>query len=110
MALVAVLAMCVWAFRKYAKGSFMRKMASASLVFIVIEALIGAVLVLFKLVALNPSIVRAFSMAAHLINTFILLAVLTLNGLVCQWRKAFLRFAFGAKLYGIYQSRFREFC
>jgi heme A synthase len=89
LALVAVLAMCVWAFRKYAKGSFMRKITSASLVFIVIEALIGAILVLFKLVALNPSIVRAFSMAAHLINTFILLAVLTLTAWFASGGKPF---------------------
>lgn len=89
LALVAVLAMCLWAFRKYARGNFMRKMASASLIFIVIEALIGAILVLFKLVALNPSIIRAFSMAAHLINTFVLLAILTLTAWFASGGKPF---------------------
>jgi heme A synthase len=79
LAFVAVLVLLIWAFRKFAKGNLMRKMAFASFVFITVEALIGAVLVLFKLVALNPSMIRAFSMTAHLINTFILLAVLTLT-------------------------------
>jgi heme A synthase len=89
LALVAVLSLFVWTFRKYASGSLMRKMASASMILIVIEALIGAVLVLNKLVALNPSIVRAFSMAAHLINTFILLAVLTLTAWFASGGKPF---------------------
>lgn len=89
LALIAVVVMCVWAFRKYARGSLLRKMAFASLILIIIEALIGAMLVLFKLVALNPSIVRAFSMAAHLINTFVLLAVLTLTAWFASGGKPF---------------------
>jgi heme A synthase len=79
LAFIAVLVLLIWAFRRFAKGDLMRKMAFASFVFITIEALIGAALVLFKLVALNPSMIRAFSMTAHLINTFVLLAVLTLT-------------------------------
>jgi heme A synthase len=89
LALVAVFVMFIWASRKYTKSSLMRKMAFASLILIIIEALIGAVLVLFKLVALNPSIIRAFSMAAHLINTFILLAVLTLTAWFASGGKPF---------------------
>jgi heme A synthase len=41
------------------------------------EALVGAGLVLFRMVADNPSTARAGWMAAHLINTFLLLAALT---------------------------------
>lgn len=41
------------------------------------EALIGAGLVLFRMVADNPSNARAAWMSAHLINTFLLLASLT---------------------------------
>jgi heme A synthase len=41
------------------------------------EALIGAGLVLFRMVADNPSSARAAWMSAHLINTFLLLASLT---------------------------------
>jgi heme A synthase len=44
------------------------------------EALLGAGLVLFELVAHNDSLTRAFSLAAHLLNTFLLLGSLTLTG------------------------------
>jgi heme A synthase len=40
------------------------------------EALVGAGLVLFRMVADNPSTARAAWMAAHLVNTFLLLAAL----------------------------------
>ncbi len=41
------------------------------------EALVGAGLVLFRMVADNPSSARAAWMSAHLVNTFLLLAALT---------------------------------
>lgn len=41
------------------------------------EALVGAGLVLFRMVAENPSTARAAWMSAHLVNTFLLLAALT---------------------------------
>lgn len=69
------------AFAVYPKGDIVRKGAVATLVFVIIEALIGALLVLFELVAHNASLTRAFSMAAHLINTLLLLAAITLTGL-----------------------------
>ena len=43
------------------------------------EAAVGAGLVLFRLVADNASMARALFMAAHLTNTFVLLAALTLT-------------------------------
>jgi heme A synthase len=43
------------------------------------EALLGAGLVLFKLVAHNDSLARAFSLGAHLLNTFLLLGSLALT-------------------------------
>jgi len=49
------------------------------MLFMVTEALIGAGLVVFELVAYSDSIARAFSIAAHLVNTFLLLASLTLT-------------------------------
>lgn len=69
------------AFKLYPKGDIVRKGAVATLVFVIIEALIGAMLVLFELVAHNASLTRAFSMAAHLVNTLLLLAAMTLTGL-----------------------------
>ena len=48
-------------------------------VFMVLEALIGAGLVLLELVAGNASIARAWWIAGHLVNTFLLVAALTLT-------------------------------
>lgn len=67
-------------FRIYPKGHIVRTGAVASFVFVIIEALIGAVLVLFELVAHNPSMTRAFSMSLHLINTLLLLGALIATG------------------------------
>jgi heme A synthase len=79
LALVAVVAMLVLARRIFPAGHLARRGARLSLVLIVVEALLGAGLVLFELVADNSSGTRAFSMAAHLVNTFLLLGALTLT-------------------------------
>ena len=47
-----------------------------------VEALVGAGLVLWGLAADNDSIARAVVMAVHLVNTFLLLAALRVGGLV----------------------------
>lgn len=75
--LIAVLA--VWAFRVYPKGHRVRHAAVWSGFFIFTEALIGAGLVLFSLVAHNDSVARVWSHGAHLVNTFLLIMVLTLT-------------------------------
>jgi heme a synthase len=79
IALLAVIGLFVWARRDRPKGDVVRTGALLSLIFIVVEALLGAGLVVFQLVADNASSLRAFSMVAHLVNTFILVAVLTLT-------------------------------
>ncbi len=79
LALLFVGIMAVWAFRAYPKGSLVRRGAALSVIFILTEALLGAGLVLFELVAHNASLARAVSMALHLVNTFILLGALTLT-------------------------------
>src|SRR5690606_31590310 len=48
-------------------------------VFMVLEAAIGAGIVLLEMVADNQSMARAGWMAAHLLNTFLLLAFLALS-------------------------------
>jgi heme A synthase len=55
------------------------RFAAASLVFVVTEALVGAGLVLTGNTAETLTAARPFWMAGHLINTFILLAFLTLT-------------------------------
>lgn len=79
LALLLVVGLVVWAYRAYAKGDRTRRAAVASLFFILLEALIGAGLVLFEYVAENESVARAAWMAVHLLNTFLLLASLALT-------------------------------
>lgn len=79
LSLILVVALFIWAFRVYEKGHPVRQGSSLSLVFIITEALVGAGLVLFQWVAHDASVGRAISIVVHLINTFILLAVLTLT-------------------------------
>ncbi|HEY0737408.1 MAG TPA: COX15/CtaA family protein [Herpetosiphonaceae bacterium] len=79
LALIMIAVMFVWAFRTYPKGHTVRLGAALSSFFIITEALVGAGLVLFELVADNASIARALFMAVHLANTFLLLGALTLT-------------------------------
>ena len=79
LAFLLVLVMLVWAFRAFGRGHIVRRGAAFSMVFIITEALVGAGLVLFEWVAGNDSVARVYSMAVHLINTFLLLATLFLT-------------------------------
>jgi cytochrome c oxidase assembly protein subunit 15 len=79
LALLLVAAMLVWARKVYPAGHPARRWATWSIVFILTEALLGASLVLLGHVAGNESVGRVYSLAAHLINTFLLLGSLTLS-------------------------------
>jgi len=79
IALLLVVGLVVWAFRGRPRGHASRKAAALSLLFMLSEAGVGAGLVLFELVADNQSMARAMFMATHLVNTFLLLAALTLT-------------------------------
>lgn len=69
----------VWfAVRIFPKGSPVRRYSWITLAFTLTEAVIGAVLVLFRLVERNESVVRTFSMCLHLLNTFVLLGALAM--------------------------------
>ena len=68
LALVAVVLLAVWTWRTLAAGHPARRGAAASLAFIVIEALLGAGLVLFRLAAQDESVARAMVMPLHLAN------------------------------------------
>jgi heme A synthase len=78
-ALVAVVGLFVWSRRAAPARSPVRLGAALSLIFMLGEAVLGAGLVLFELVAHNDSLTRAFSLAAHLLNTFLLLGSLALT-------------------------------
>jgi len=79
VALAAVAVLVFWVFRARPKGEATRAAAAAAAIFIVIEAMIGAMLVLFGWVADDQSTGRAVSITLHLVNTFLLLAALTLT-------------------------------
>jgi heme A synthase len=79
LALVLVVTLGVWAFRAYPKGHAVRRGAAASVAFIFSEALVGAGLVLLELVAHDASLKRAVALPTHLVNTFFLLAALSLT-------------------------------
>lgn len=79
LALVFVVALLVWVWRTCAPGHPARKGAVLGVVFMLLEAAIGAGIVLFQYVADNESMARALWMAVHLANTFILIGWITLT-------------------------------
>ncbi len=76
LALLAVVVLAVWAFRTHPKGHAVRRTSAAAVVFMLLEAAIGAGLVLLELVALDASSRRPIAMSLHLVNTFLLLSAL----------------------------------
>lgn len=79
IALILVVAMLLWARRALPKGHPARLGAHLTGGLIVVESLLGAGIVLLRLVAGNTSTTRGWYLAAHLINTFLLVAALTLT-------------------------------
>ncbi len=79
LSLAAVVVLVLWSFRAFPAGHPARRGAGLSGVFILTEALLGAGLVLLRLVGTDTSIARAWAHALHLVNTFTLVAALTLT-------------------------------
>ena len=79
LALIAVVVLLVWVWRARPAGHPARRGAAWSVFFMLTEAAIGAGLVRFELVAENATMARAMWMAAHLLNTFVLLGWITLT-------------------------------
>jgi heme A synthase len=80
LAFLLVVVQLLWAFRLFPRRHPARRAAAAAMVFMVSEALIGAGLVLFEMVAANKSVARVAWISAHLLNTFALVAAVTLTG------------------------------
>ena len=59
--------------RKFQKESLVRKVTNYLTFFVIFEALIGAVIVIFEWVGLNSSLPRIIAVPIHLVNTFGLL-------------------------------------
>lgn len=79
LALFAVLGLVIWSAVSFPSRHRVRRAAMVSLIFIVVEALLGAGLVLLQLVAQDASSGRAFYLSLHLVNTLFLLAALALT-------------------------------
>ncbi|MEO8197404.1 MAG: COX15/CtaA family protein [Thermoanaerobaculia bacterium] len=82
LALVAVVALGIRTRQRYSRdtpdGRGMRRLAWLAILFIFGEAALGAGLVLLEYVGQNGSGARAVWMAGHLVNTFLLVAILAL--------------------------------
>lgn len=77
--LLVVGALVIWAFVRFGRGSQVRKASVVALVFIITEALIGAVLVLSGNTAGADTAARPFLAIGHLLNTFVLIGALTVT-------------------------------
>jgi heme a synthase len=88
---MAVVALVVWTFWGTAKRHFARIAAVVSLVLILNEAVLGALLVLLGMTAQNESASRAVYLALHLTNTLLMLAALALTGHFLSRTRGFMR-------------------
>jgi len=77
LTLLAVGFLVVWSFRRFPRGHALRQGSVLSAVFLVLEAAVGAGLVLAALVKDNASLLRAVVISLHLLNTFLLVGCLT---------------------------------
>jgi len=82
----ATLALVAWAFVSFPKRHAVRHYSVWSLVFLFVEALLGAGLVLFRYVAKDQSAGRAWYLSAHLVNTLLLLAAFTATAWLAHTR------------------------
>lgn len=78
LSLLIVFALVGLAFKIYPKKHLVRKLSLTAGVLILIEALIGAVLVLASLTGSDSSSLRVIVLSFHLINSLLLVAALTL--------------------------------
>jgi heme a synthase len=74
-----VIGLLVWTFRGTVKGQAARVLAAASMVLLLNEAFLGALLVKLGYVTGNQSMGRVVVLSIHLSNTLLLLAALTLT-------------------------------
>jgi cytochrome c oxidase assembly protein subunit 15 len=79
VALVAVIGLAGWSFFGFARGHKVRTAAMFSVGLLLVEAGLGAGLVLFQYVAGDASVGRVYYLSLHLVNTLLLLAALALT-------------------------------
>lgn len=87
----AVVGLLAWTFAATKRGHLARAAVVAAVIFTLIEAAIGALLVKLGLTAESQSPLRAPYLALHLTNTLLLLAALTLTAHMLGRRTGFMR-------------------
>jgi cytochrome c oxidase assembly protein subunit 15 len=87
----AVVGLLAWTFAGTVRGHLARAATVASVVFTLIEATLGALLVKLGLTAQSQSPIRPAYLALHLTNTLLLLAALTLTAHLLSRREGYLR-------------------
>lgn len=79
LCLPVVIALWIWAMVRFERGHATRRYAALGVLLMVVEALVGASLVLLELVGANASMARAAFMAVHLISTSLLMGAMALT-------------------------------
>lgn len=87
----AVVGLLIWILRTTVRGHLARTAAIASVVFTLIEAILGALLVKLGLTAQSQSPLRAPYLALHLTNTLLMLGSLTMTAHLLGRRDGYLR-------------------
>ncbi|HEY1903613.1 MAG TPA: COX15/CtaA family protein [Terracidiphilus sp.] len=89
--LFAVLGLMAWTFAGTVRGHLARAAVTAAVIFTLLEAILGALLVKLGLTAQSHSPIRPAYLSLHLSNTLLLLAALTLTAHLLSRRKGYLR-------------------
>jgi len=76
---IATIALAIWAFLAFPKKHAVRRYAVLAFVFLLIEALLGAGLVMFRYVAHDLSVGRAWYLSLHLTNTMLMMGAYTIT-------------------------------
>lgn len=91
LSLFSVIGLLVWTWKATERGHLARAASVAAVVLTLVEAILGALLVLLGLTAQSQSPLRPAYLALHLTNTLLLLAALTLAAHLLSRRAGFLR-------------------
>jgi heme a synthase len=91
LSLLSVVGLLVWTYKDTERGHLARAAVVASVVFTLIEAILGALLVKLGLTAQSQSPLRPAYLALHLTNTLLLLAALTLAAHLLSRNAGYLR-------------------
>ncbi|HEX3598363.1 MAG TPA: COX15/CtaA family protein [Polyangiaceae bacterium] len=79
LSLLFVVGIAVLARRRFAAGHPTRRFATLAVALMIVESLVGAALVLLRLVEHNTSLARAAVMSVHLVNTSLLAGTIALT-------------------------------